>query len=105
LLSHIYGQDAISDIPEKPFKHRENEDDNCYYDSVHRPFVVAAKLVHPAIVPNTHDFSIKVAMVKALSDKSSCHLSSLHCMMDALTSQTVYINQTLKTYKFAAQSL
>jgi len=51
-----------------------------------RPFVVTAKLVHPAIMPNAHDLSVKVAMIKTLSNKSSRHLSSLHCMMDALTS-------------------
>ena len=59
---------------------------------VFTPFVVVAELVHPAIVPNTHDLCIKVAVIKTLANKSGRHLSSLHCVMDALTSQPMYIN-------------
>ena len=53
----------------------------------YRPLVVTAELVHPTLVPNTHHLSVKVALIKTVSNELSTHLASFHCVMDTLTSE------------------
>jgi len=55
--------------------------------AIYRPFVVAAELVHPAVVPNAHHLIIKVAIVEAFSYECCCHLASFHRMVNTLTLQ------------------